>query len=162
MDRSPIDMRFVNACLLGDEPAVQALLQHHPELTQILSETDRRQISNAAEDNNTDAVRLMLKFGWPVDGDQGPTPLHWAAWHGNAEMARAILQHNPQLEVANGATFGATPMGWAVHGSEHGWHCKTGDYTGTIRALLVAGAKRPGKIEGSAAARAELARNSQT
>ena len=76
-------------------------------------------------------------------------------------MVRVILQHNPPLEVANDATFGAPPIGWAVHGSEHGWHCKTGDYAGTIRALLAAGAKRPTKIERSAAARAELARNSQ-
>ncbi len=136
MDRSPTDMRLLNACLLGDEPTVQALLENHPELMQVLSETDRRQISNAAEDNNTDAVRLMLRCGWPVDGGQGPSPLHWAAWHGNTEMVRVILQHNPPLEVANDATFGAPPMGWAVHGSEHGWHCKTGDYAGTIRALL--------------------------
>ncbi len=157
MDRSPTDMRLLNACLLGDEPTVQALLENHPELKQVLSETDRRQISNAAEDNNTDAVRLMLKCGWPVDGGQEPTPLHWAAWHGNTEMVRVILQHNPPLEVANDATFGAPPMGWAVNGSEHGWHCKTGDYAGTIRALLAAGAKRPGRTEGSAAARAELA-----
>jgi ankyrin repeat protein len=161
MDRSPTDMRLVNACLLGDEPTVQALLGHHPELMQVLSETDRRQISNAAEDNNKDAVRLMLKCGWPVDGGQGPTPLHWAAWHGNTEMVRVILQYNPLLEAASDATFGSPPIGWAVHGSEHGWHCKTGDYAGTIRALLAAGAKRPGKIGGSAAVRAELARNSQ-
>jgi len=161
MDRSPTDMRLLNACLLGDEPTVQALLENHPELMQVLSETDRRQISNAAEDNNTEAVRLMLQCGWPVDGSQGPTPLHWAAWHGNTEMVRVILRHDPPLEVANDATFGAPPMGWAVHGSEHGWHCQTGDYAGTIRALLAAGAKRPDKIEGSAAARAELARNSQ-
>jgi ankyrin repeat protein len=160
MDRSPAGVRLINACLLGDEPAVNALLENHPELMQVLSEADRREISNAAEDNNTDAVRLMLKVGWSVDGGQGPTPLHWAAWHGNTEMVRVILQHNPRLEVSNDATFGAPPMGWAVHGSEHGWHCKTGDYAGTIRALLAAGAKRPNKIEGSAAARAELARNS--
>jgi ankyrin repeat protein len=160
MYRSPADVRLLNACLLGDEPAVSALLENHPESMPVLSEADRHQISNAAEDNNADAVRLMLKCGWPVDGGQGPTPLHWAAWHGNTEMVRVILQHNPPLEVSNDATFGAPPMGWAVHGSEHGWHCKTGDYAATIRALLAAGAKRPGKIEGSAAARAALARNS--
>ncbi|HEY6392938.1 MAG TPA: ankyrin repeat domain-containing protein [Bryobacteraceae bacterium] len=158
MDRSPTDVRLINACLLGDEPTVIALLENHPELMQALPDTDRRQISSAAEDNNTDAVRLMLTCGWPVDGGgQGPSPLHWAAWHGNAEMVRVILEHNPPLEVSNDATFGAPPMGWAVHGSEHSWHCKTGDYAGAIRALLAAGAKRPDTIEGSAAARAALA-----
>jgi len=161
MDRSPTDERLINACLLGDEPTVNALLENLPELMKVLSITDRRQISNAAEDNNTEAVRLMLKCGWPVDGGQGPTPLHWAAWHGNTEMVRVILRHNPPLEVSNSATFGAPQMGWAVHGSENGWHCKTGDYASTIRALLAAGARRPDKIEGSAAARAALAQNSE-
>src|SRR5260370_22645011 len=136
MDRSPTDMRLLNACLLGDEPTVQALLENHPELVQVLSETDCRQISNAAEDNNTDAVRLMLKCGSPVDGGQGPTPLHCAAWHGNMEIVPVMLQYNPPLELANDATFGAPPIGWTGPGSEHDWHCKSGRYAGACRAHL--------------------------
>jgi hypothetical protein len=37
--------------------------------------------------------------------------------------------------------FAKTPLGWAKHGSEHGWHCRTGNYAATIDALRRAGAK---------------------
>jgi hypothetical protein len=55
-------------------------------------------------------------------------------------MAREILRHQPPLEVTD-ADFNATPLGWAIHGSEHGWYCRTGNYAGTVEALLQAGAK---------------------
>jgi hypothetical protein len=36
-----------------------------------------------------------------------------------------------------------TPLGWAIHGSVHGWNCRTGDFVGAVRALLEAGASVP-------------------
>jgi hypothetical protein len=36
-----------------------------------------------------------------------------------------------------------TPLGWAIFGSKHGWHCRTGDYAGVVSALLDAGAPLP-------------------
>ena len=36
---------------------------------------------------------------------------------------------------------------------ENGWHCDTGDYAGTVEALIVGGAKMPEKIAGTAAVR---------
>ena len=71
-------------------------------------------------------------------------------------MVRAILAHNPPLEDA-GNEFGATPMGWALHGSENGWHRTTGDYVGAVAALLEAGAKPPARITGTPALREALA-----
>jgi ankyrin repeat protein len=84
----------------------------------------------------------MLAAGWPVvvRGQDGGTPLHWAAWHGNAEMVREILRYKPPIEL-RGDDHDLPALGWALHGSEHGWHCKTGDYQGTVDALLAAGAK---------------------
>jgi len=89
-------------------------------------------------------VRAMLGAGWPLDatGQHGATPLHWAAFHGNAEMIREILRHNPPLERKD-AEFNSTPLGWAIYGSEHGWHCEDGNYVATVEALLDAGAKLP-------------------
>jgi hypothetical protein len=55
-------------------------------------------------------------------------------------MTREILRYNPPLEATD-ADFNATPLGWAIHGSEHGWYCRTGDYAATVEALLSAGAK---------------------
>lgn len=142
MDRSPPEVRLLAACWAGDESAVRSLLGEDPALIASLSEADCRQVANAARNNEFAAVRSMLAAGLPVDarGQHGGTPLHWAAWHGNAEMVQEILRYNPSLEVTD-AEFKVTPLGWANHGSEHGWHRETGDYAATIEALRRAGAK---------------------
>ncbi len=73
-------------------------------------------------------------------------------------MARIVLRFNPEFEATD-ADFHATPMGWATHGSENGWNCQTGDYAGTVEALLTAGAKPPAKLGGSPAVREALLRH---
>ena len=45
--------------------------------------------------------------------------------------------------------YNSPPLGWAIHGSEHGWNCGAGNYAGTVEALLQAGAKPSEKIEGA-------------
>jgi len=156
-DRSPVEIRLVNAFAVGDEAAVEALLANRPDLIATLSSEDHRQICYAAQDNNAEAVRLMLRYQWPVDGGQAETPLHWAAFHGNAEMARTILRHNPPLEQSD-PTHHGTPLGWAIYGSENGWHRKTGDYAGVVEALLEAGAKPSPWTGGSEAVKEVLRR----
>ena len=153
MERSPAELNLTAACWAGDEGAVESLLAQHPNLARRLSAQQREQMAHAARNNNTAAVRLMLQAGLPVDalGQHRATPLHWASFHGNAEMAREILRHNPPLELTD-ADFNATPLGWAIHGSVHGWHCRTGDYGGTVEALLTAGAKLPPKVRGGSEA----------
>ena len=144
MERSPEDLKLSLACELGDEDTFRALLARQPELNRTLSEGDRRRLPDAAQNNNTNAVRLMLAAGWPVDtrGEYGMTPLQWAAWHGNAEMVREILRYGPELELKDNE-HGITALGGALHGSENGWHRETGDYAGTVEALIAAGAKAP-------------------
>ena len=117
-------------------------------------------MAHAARNNSLAAVRLMLSAGLPLDatGQHGATPLHWAAWHGNAEMVQAILRYHPPLE-AKDHDFHATPINWAVHGSENGWHRERGDYGAVIEALIGAGAKLPEKVGGTEAARRVLRRN---
>jgi ankyrin repeat protein len=157
MERSPLDVKFVAACWDGDEPTVKTLLEQNPRLVESLSTAYGRQVAHAARNNNLAAVRVMLAAGLPVDalGQHGATPLHWAAYHGNADMARVILRHHPPLEQKD-RDFRGTPLGWAIHGSEHGWYCRTGDYAATVETLLKAGAKMPEKVEGSVAVREAL------
>ena len=101
----------------------------------------------------------MLDAGLPVTarGQHGATPLHWAAFHGNAEMVRAILSHDPPLETVDD-DYRGTPLGWAVHGSENGWHRETGSYAATAEALLEAGAAPPEKLAGAEDVREALRR----
>jgi ankyrin repeat protein len=157
LERSPADVALADACWSGDRDRARALLAAEPELPSRLRTADRRLIAHAARNHLTEAVELLLEHGWPVDatGQHRGTPLHWAAFHGNAAMTEVILRHAPPLEVTD-ADFASTPIGWAIHGSEHGWQRCTGDYGATVEALLRAGAKPPPETAGSAAVRAAL------
>jgi hypothetical protein len=144
MDRSPDPLKLILACELGDEASFAALLQARPDLARTLGDEERRRLPFAAETNNAEAVRMMLAAGWPVGavGRHGATALHWAGFHGNAAMARAILPHHPPLE-AREKDFGQTPLDWTLYGSLNGWHAERGDYAGVLELLLDAGATAP-------------------
>ena len=159
MDRSPADVKLIAAGWLDDESEVRSLLAENRDLAAGLSEADRRQVAHAARNNNSAAVRRMLAAGLPVSalGQHGATPLHWAAFHGNVEMTREILRYNPPLEVHD-ADFNLPPLGWGIYGSEHGWHCLTGNYAAAVEALIQAGAKLPEKTGGTDAVREVLER----
>ncbi|HKS37021.1 MAG TPA: ankyrin repeat domain-containing protein [Verrucomicrobiae bacterium] len=159
MERSPADVKLIAVCWDADEPAVKSLITSHPGLVAHLSDAYRRHVAHAARNNNLSAVRVMLAAGLPVDalGQHRATPLHWAAFHGNAEMTREILRHSPPLELTD-ADFQGTPLGWAIYGSEHGWHCLTGNYAATVEALLYAGAKLSEKMTGGTEAVKEVLR----
>jgi ankyrin repeat protein len=99
----------------------------------------------------------MLEAELPVTsgGQHNGTPLHWAAWHGNLEMVKLLLAKGAPLEDANN-DFRATPLGWAMHGSQNGWHRETGNYPEVVRALLSAGAKVPERTDGTPEVKAVL------
>ena len=159
LDRSPAELKLALACEWGDEALIRTLLARHPDLVAALAEEDERRLADAAQANDIEAVRRMLSAGWPVapQGQHGGTPLHWAAFHGNLDMTELILRHDPPLELAD-VDYHATPLGWAIHGSEQGWHRLTGNYPGTVEALLRAEAKPPETIKGTAAVQEILRR----
>ncbi|MDE3196158.1 MAG: ankyrin repeat domain-containing protein [Acidobacteriota bacterium] len=144
MERTPEDLKLALACELGDEDIFREFLARNPEAAKHLSEADLLKLPNAAQNNNTKAVRLMLDAGWPVDtpGEAGATALHWAGFHGNAGMARIILRFQPAIEQKS-RDYPDPALGWAIYGSGNGWHRETGDYVGVVQALLDAGAKIP-------------------
>jgi len=162
MERSPEDVKLSQAFELGDEGIFRELLAKRPNLIETLSDAERRQLPDAAQNNNNDAVKLMLRAGWPVDarGEYGLTALQWAAWHGNAEMVREVLLYHPEIDLKDGQ-HEVSALGSALHGSENSWHRDTGDYGATVEALLDAGAKAPkvtDDLEASEAAREVLRR----
>lgn len=85
MEHSPEDVKLSQACQLGDESLFRAMLARRPNMARTLSDQERRELADAAQNNNSNAVRLMLASGWPVDarGEYKMTPLQWASWHGN-------------------------------------------------------------------------------
>jgi ankyrin repeat protein len=148
MERTPEALKLALACELGDEAVFHKFIAAHPDAARTLSEAEQRKLPNAAQNNNTSAVRLMLEAGWPVDtpGEMGATALHWSGFNGNAEMTREILRHRPALELKS-REYPGTALSWAVYASGNGWHRDTGDFVGTVQALLEAGATLPPHAE---------------
>jgi hypothetical protein len=164
MERSPAPVRVLEACWIEDADAVEKYGSASAVSAAAMDEAERGLVAHAARNNRTEAVRLMLECGLPVDarGQHQATPLHWAAFHGNAQMARVVLGYAPPLEVTD-ADFSATPLEWAIHGSEHGWYARSGDYAATVELLLKAGAvPPPSGDKGSDAVRAVLARGTRS
>lgn len=162
LERTPESLKLALACELGDEALLSSLLRSRPNLAAQLTADERRKLPDAARNNNTEAVRLLLTAGWPVGatGQHGATALHWAGFHGNAEMARVILAHQPPLEAIE-KDFGMTALHWTAYGSVNGWHTATGDFVATAELLLDAGAKPPAvtkELKASAAVRELLTR----
>lgn len=144
MQRSAPWLRLVQAAEIGDEALVGEILRKHPALFTKLSGNAARRIIGTALRNNAGAVDLLLKQGWPANAtlDNQQTALHYAAWHGNVAMVRALLEHGAAVNVQE-TEHGGSPLAWALHGSLHSWERDKGDYPGVARALVAAGASIP-------------------
>lgn len=144
LERSPNDVKLVAAARLGDEPLARQLLAANPTVANDLPNEMRRQLVDAAQDENLTAVRVLLAAGWPTDarGQEHATALHWAAFLGHAPIARVLIEHGAPIDVKGDAHDG-TPLQWAIFGSTKGWRCNSGDFVGVVNALLDAGASVP-------------------
>lgn len=135
--------RFLSACLHRDKAGARQLIAEDPGLVDRLTEDERGAIELAAERGDTEAVRLMVDLGFPLDarrGDHGSTALHAAAYSGSAETVRLLLARGADIE-ARDITWDSTPLEWAKVGS--GLRPQTSpnpDWAATVRILLDAGA----------------------
>jgi hypothetical protein len=85
----------------------------------------------------------MLELGFSPNARRfGELPLHAAAYHGNAAAARVLLEAGAQVD-ARDERFESTALGFATVGSGERAG-KPGDWTGTVRLLIEAGASRDG------------------
>ncbi len=148
MERSPDDVKLVAAARLGDEALAREVIAARPGLAKRLPNAMRRQLVDAAQDENLVAVRLLLAAGWPTDarGHENATALHWAGFLGNSAIARALIEHGAAIDV-KGDNYDGTPLHWAIYGSTNSWKCRTGDYVGVVNALLEAGAAPPKDLD---------------
>lgn len=135
--------RLLAACLVGDRAEAERRVAGDPRLIDGLDDAQRGMIVRACEAGNTEAVRLMLDLGFPLDardGNFGGTPLHAAAHSGSAGTVRLLLERGADLEARDG-TWESPALGWAVVGSgERPEDNPAADWIATIRALLDAGA----------------------
>ena len=137
---SPLD-RVLDALWNGDVATADAILAVSPALVEQAPSNATRLVADAARNNKTAAVEAMLDRGFPVTAtsQHGAMPLHWASWHGNPDMVRAVLRHHPPLD-ARDRDHDGTAMGWLIHGAIGGWKgISTGQHDQCAPLLLEAG-----------------------
>ena len=133
MARTPDDLLLAIACESGDDADIAELLAADPDAVAALPADTLMRLPAAAQRGETGTVRRMLGAGWPpsVANESGATALHWAAYKGDAEMVRLLLDHSADVTAVDGR-FGGTPLGWAEHGALD-WNGKgPKDYEGVL------------------------------
>ena len=141
-DGTEVD-RFLGACLNADRPAAERLLADHPDLPGRLTSEDRAVICQAAESRPAETLALMLEFGFSANARRfGETPLHAAAYRGDAAAVRVLLEAGAEVD-ARDEQFESTALTFAAVGSGERAG-QPGDWTSTVRLLIEAGASRHG------------------
>jgi ankyrin repeat protein len=159
MERSPAEEKLLNACWLHDEAMVKGLLAQYHDLAATVPPAGRRHVAHAARNGDVIAARLMLLAGLPVNtfSQHHASPLHWAAFHGQAALAQLLIDHGAALEDSD-HDFKGTPLNWAIYGSQNAWHPEQGNYPATVEVLLAAGASLPRELGGTEAVKDVLRR----
>ncbi|HMH90519.1 MAG TPA: ankyrin repeat domain-containing protein [Streptosporangiaceae bacterium] len=141
-DSTAVD-RLIGAGRRGDRAAAGRLLAGDPGLPGRLTAEDRAAIVDAAA-GPAAAVALLVDLGFsPADRNAfGEQPLHNAAYHGNAEVVRLLIDAGADLD-ARDARFDAAPLAYATVGSGE-QAGRPGRWAETVRLLIAAGAAREG------------------
>ena len=116
-DSTDID-RFIGACRRADRQSAEELLAQYPDLRDRLTDDDRAAIVEAAGSGSVAAVGLMLELGFSPDARNGfgEQPLHSAAYTGNAELVRLLIDAGADVDGRD-ARFDSTPLAFATVGS---------------------------------------------
>lgn len=106
---------FAAACAAGDDDAARSQLAEDATLLQQLGSLERTDLlHHAVAAHRPAAIRLMASLGFDLDAQTHNTPLHQAAWSGDLESLRVLLELGADPTVRD-PKYDATPLVWAVH-----------------------------------------------
>lgn len=135
----PVD-RLLGACVRAAREDVRSVIAAYPEVVREMNPDDRSEFIKLAAGSNAKVCRTIAESGFDLrSADGGATALHIAAWAGNADTIRLLLEFHSPVNAVD-VTFGSSPLTWAAHGSKH---CRIADdeYAAVVKALLDAGAE---------------------
>ena len=137
--------QFIAACAQANEAAARRIQSGRPDLPRALSETQLRLLPELAAQGCVDAVKVMVKLGWPFTvpgGDWRASALNHAVFRGDAQLTRFLLEHGASWTEEHGHGDNACgTLGWASYNEP----VEGGDWLGCAEALVAHGmpAARP-------------------
>ena len=137
-DLDAVDALLADA-LAGNAEAVRAA---DPRL---LADARRRRpmaVVDAVELRRPEAIRLLVSVGFSIHGDGRTTPLHAAAYDGDLELARLLVELGADVDRQD-PTFHSTPVGWA----EHAHADAVADYLRSVSSTTPRAADPPGPAD---------------
>ncbi len=143
MHTTPPKSKLQIACMLADRELAMSLLASQPKLVDEFDEEDLTLLAKACweTNNDTEAIRLMLDCGFPVgipEHNHGYSPLHNAAWSGNAQVVELLLEHGHPADLVD-PQYDASAVGYAIHSATEARCYSDVDYAGVVDALIKAG-----------------------
>src|SRR5215210_5569709 len=159
----PVD-ELIGLCFAGDRDGALRLAREDPERAERVRAEFFEALHQAAAEGRATAVGILPDLGVAIDrpGQRGGTPLHHAAWWGHGDVVDLLLARGADPHRRSESGTGATPLGWAAHGSFHSPGPVAGggtDHERIADALLAAGARiEPDMLDAAAPALAERLR----
>lgn len=112
----PVDevRAFLAAALAGDRVTVERLRAADAAIVARARARRPDAVLAATEVGRASAVRLLVELGFDLHAGRRLTPLHQAAYDGDAALVALLLELGAD-PTRRDASFDATPLGWAEH-----------------------------------------------
>ncbi|QQS42855.1 MAG: ankyrin repeat domain-containing protein [Acidobacteriota bacterium] len=138
---NPAD-QFAVAVIAGDLEEAARILGEHPGVVKTGNPEEDRLFADVSGRPDPERVRFLIEAGADLSarGLDGGTPLHQAAWFGEPDNARLLIDAGAPLDVFDD-DHQSSPLHWAVHGSRFsgGAEERQDRYVRLVEMLLEAG-----------------------
>lgn len=116
---SDVTTRFLVSCVQAHRAEAESIARANPGLVASLESADLELPALYCWETNLslEAVRLMLDLGFPLthpETNHGYTPLHNAAWAGDANLVDLLLKRGHPVDIVDPG-YNSTPLGYAIY-----------------------------------------------